>query len=74
MKSLYISTSGDTTLELPVPFEVDGCVCGIIEMSGKLAHTKVTFFYAQTFVKSLLQEKLLCLYCKRLNKDLLDLL
>ena len=37
MKSLYISTSGDTTLELPVPIDVDGCVCGIIEMNGKLS-------------------------------------
>ena len=36
MKSLYISTNGDTTLELPVPLDVEGCVCGIIEMSGKL--------------------------------------
>ena len=34
MKSLYISTSGDTILELPVPLEVDGYVCGIIEMAG----------------------------------------
>ena len=30
MKSLYISTSGDTTLELPVPLEVDGYVCGYV--------------------------------------------
>ena len=44
MKSLYISTSGDTTLELPVPFEVDGCVCGIIEMSGKLSTYKGDIF------------------------------
>ena len=36
MKSLYISTSGDMTLELPVPLEVDGYVCGIIEMAGQL--------------------------------------
>ena len=44
MKSLYISTSSDTTLELPVPFEVDGCVCGIIEMSGKLSTYKGDIF------------------------------
>ena len=24
MKSLYITTSGDTTLELPIPIDVDG--------------------------------------------------
>ena len=40
MKSLYISTSGDTILELPVPLELDGCVCGIIEMSGRLSTYK----------------------------------
>ena len=40
MKSLYFSTSGDTSLELPVPLEVDGCVCGIIEMYGKLGTYK----------------------------------
>ena len=40
MKSLYISTSGDITLDLPVPLEVEGCMCGIIEMSGKLSTYK----------------------------------
>ena len=40
MKSLYISTSGDITLELPVPLEVEGCMCGIIEMSGRLSTYK----------------------------------
>ena len=40
MKSLYISTSGDTILELPVPLELDRCVCGIIEMSGRLSTYK----------------------------------
>ena len=44
MKSLYILTSGDTTLEQPVLFEVDGCVCGIIEMSGKLSTYKGDIF------------------------------
>ena len=24
-------------MELPVPIDVDGCVCGIIEMNGKLS-------------------------------------
>ena len=45
MKSLYISTSGDTTLELPVPLEVEGCLCGIIEMSGKLTTYKGDIFF-----------------------------
>ena len=37
MKSLYITTSGDTTLELPIPIDVDGCLCEIIELNGKLS-------------------------------------
>ena len=44
MKSLYLSTSGDTTLELPVPIDVDGYVCGIIEMNGKLSTYKGDIF------------------------------
>ena len=36
MKSLYITTSGDTTLELPIPMDVDGYVCGIIELNGNI--------------------------------------
>ena len=36
MKSFYLSLSGDTTLDLPVPLDVEGFMCGIIEMSGKL--------------------------------------
>ena len=44
MKSLYISTSGDTTLELPVPLDVEGCLCGIIDMSGKLTTYKGDIF------------------------------
>ena len=44
MKSLYISTSGDTTLELPVPSDVEGLVCGIIDMSGKLTTYKGDIF------------------------------
>ena len=44
MKSLYISTSGDTTLELPVLLDVEGCLCGIIDMSGKLTTYKGDIF------------------------------
>ena len=39
-KSMYISTSGDMTLELPVPLDVEGYVCRIIEMSGKFSSCK----------------------------------
>ena len=44
MKWLYISTSGDTTLELPVPLDVEGCLCGIIDMSRKLTTYKGDIF------------------------------
>ena len=44
MKSLYISTSGDTTLELPVPLDVEGCLCTIIDTSGKLTSYKGDIF------------------------------
>ena len=44
MKSLYVSTSGDTTLEVPIPLDVDGCLCGIIEMSGRLSTYKGDLF------------------------------
>lgn len=44
MKALYITTSGDTTLELPVPIDVQGCVCGIIEINGKLSTYKGDLF------------------------------
>ena len=37
MKSLYITTSGDTTLELPIPIDADDCLCGIIELNEKLS-------------------------------------
>ena len=44
MKSLYVSTSGDTTLEVPIPLDVEGCLCGIIEMSGRLSTYKGDLF------------------------------
>ena len=72
MKSLYISTSGDLTLELPVPLEVDGYVCGIIEMAGQLKRNPGDIFLCSDFVKSHLQEKQLCLYCKELDVEVMD--
>ena len=44
MKALYITTSGDTTLELPIPIDIEGYVCGIIEMNGKLSTYKGNLF------------------------------
>ena len=34
MKVLFLSTSGDNTLDLPLPLEVEGYGCDIIEISG----------------------------------------
>ena len=39
MKSIYFTVSGDTTVDLPIPLEVEGYVCGVIEMSGKIITT-----------------------------------
>ena len=36
MKALYVTTFGDDTIDLPVPLEVEGYACGIIEMTGKI--------------------------------------
>ena len=44
MKAFYITTSGDTTLELPIPMDIEGYVCGIIEMNGKLSMYKGDLF------------------------------
>lgn len=36
MKSIYLTTKGDTTIELPIPLEVEGYYCSVIEMNGKV--------------------------------------
>ena len=51
MKSLYITTSGDTTLELPIPMDVDGYVCGIIELNGKLSTYRGDIFLCSDICK-----------------------
>ena len=35
MKVIYITTTGDNTLELPTPLDVEGYLCGIVELAGK---------------------------------------
>ena len=70
MKCLYISTSGDTTLELPVPLEVDGYVCGIIEMAGQLKRNPGDIFLCSDICEES-QEKQLCLYCKELDVEVM---
>ena len=64
MKSLYISTSGDTTLELPVPIDVDGCVCGIIEMNGKLSsYTGDIFLCSDICEESIARDTVMPVLC-----------
>ena len=36
MKSVYITTTGDNTIEFPVPLEVEGYGCGVVEMNGRI--------------------------------------
>ena len=40
MNVMYLTITGDDTLELPVPLEVEGYACGVIEMSGKVNNFK----------------------------------
>lgn len=35
MNAFYLSTSGDTVTTLPLPLEMEGYGCGVIEISGK---------------------------------------
>ena len=39
MNALYLSTNGDTTIQLPIPLEVQGYGCGVTEMTGKVFHS-----------------------------------
>ena len=36
MKAVYISTTGDDTVELAIPLEVEGYGVGVIEMNGRV--------------------------------------
>ena len=40
MKALFLSTSGDNTIDLPLPLEVEGYGCGIIEINGRIDSLK----------------------------------
>ena len=52
MKVIYISTTGDSTLELPTPLDVEGYLCGIVELAGKVVNLKGIYFYAVISVKN----------------------
>ena len=40
MNAVYLSTSGDTTTQLPIPLEIQGYGCGVIEMTGKVYYSE----------------------------------
>ena len=52
MKVIYISTTGDSTLELPTPLDVEGYLCGIVELAEKLSISKGIYFYAVISVRN----------------------
>ena len=54
MKAVYLHTNGDTTIDLPIPLEVEGYSVGVIEMSGRVKMDLETpFFFVVIFVKNL---------------------
>ena len=36
MKAVYLNTNGDTTIDLPIPLEVEDYGVGVIEMSCRV--------------------------------------
>ena len=49
MKVIYITTTGDNTLELPTPLDVEGYLCGLVESAGKVVNLKGDLFLAELF-------------------------
>ena len=55
MKVIYISTTGDSTLELPTPLDVEGYLCGIVELAGKVVNLKGDLFLCCDFCEESVQ-------------------
>ena len=49
MKVLYLTTTGDETIELPTPLDIEGYLCGIVELAGKVVNLKVDLFLCCDF-------------------------
>ena len=49
MKVLYKTTTGDSTLELPTPLDIEGYLCGIVELAGKVVNLKGDLFLCCNF-------------------------
>ena len=45
MKVLYLTTTGDDTIELPTPLDIEGYLCGIVELAGKVVNLKGDFIF-----------------------------
>ena len=52
MKVIYITTTGDNTLELPTTLDVEGYLCGLVELAGKVVNLKGTYFYVVISVRN----------------------
>ena len=50
MKVIYITTTGDNTLELPTPLDVEGYLCGLVELAGKVVNLKGDLFLCLCYV------------------------
>ena len=57
MKVIYITTTGDNTLELSTPLDVEGYLCGLVEIAGKVVNLKGIYFYVVISVKNQLWVK-----------------
>ena len=65
MKVLYVTITGDNTLELPTPLDVEGYLCGLVEIAGKVVNLKGDLFLCCDFCEeSIVGEiKLPVLHC-----------
>ena len=49
MKVLYLTTTGDDTIELPTPLDIEGYLCGIVELAEKEVNLKGDLFLCCDF-------------------------
>ena len=49
MKVLYLTTTGDDIIELPTPLDIEGYLCGIVELAGKVVNLKGDLFLCCDF-------------------------
>ena len=49
MKVIHIPTTADSTLEIPTPLDVEGYLCSIVELTGKVVNLKGDLFLCCDF-------------------------